>query len=237
MEINPISFTYKGETVLIKPGNVFTKLELISRLNEMKFPVDSSFNKNLLVEIYESAINIDNNKLLIFHRLKKDTDYFRSKYNFQKKIINYENTTNNINSRKYYFGTDNKINNYEDEEDDGDDSLMSNNENSSFCRKILKFINNHKIDIIEKLFYLVLIFSVDAFLKNYAKKNYLLGKIIMPVRNVITPRRLIFGFLLFTVVKYILNMFFYYLFGFGVLTFMYLIFKDKITDFINNIFN
>ena len=64
-----------------------------------------------------------------------------------------------------------------------------------------------------------------------------LGKIIMPVRNVITPRRLIFGFLLFTVVKYILNMFFYYLFGFGVLTFMYLIFKDKITDFINNIFN
>ena len=202
----------------------------------MKFPVDSSFNKNLLVEIYESAINIDNNKLLIFHRLKKDTDYFRSKYNFQKKIINYENTTNNINSRKYYFGTDNKINNYQEEEDD-DDSLMSNNENSSFCRKILKFINNHKIDIIEKLFYLVLIFSVDAFLKNYAKKNYLLGKIIMPVRNVITPRRLIFGFLLITVVKYILNMFFYYLFGFGVLTFMYLIFKDKIKDFINNIFN
>ena len=233
-------FSYKGEKVYIKPGNVLTKVELISRLNEMKFPVDASFNKNLLVDIYESAINADNNKILIFNKLRKDTEYFKSKYNFQRKNINDENKINNLNTKKYFFNsykddTNNK-NYYEVKNDDDDQDSSISSENSSLCRKILKFINNHKIDIIEKVFYLVVIFSFDAFIKNFVKKNYILGKLLMPVRNVVTPKRLILGFLLYSFVKYILNMFFYYLFGFGILTVLYLIFKDKLKDYIANVF-
>ena len=231
---NEYIFNYKGEKVYIKPGNALTKVELITRLNEMKFPVDASFNKNLLVDIYESAINVDKNKVMIFNKLKKDTECYKSMLNLQRKNINNENKINSTNAKKYYINYNNN-NNYEPINDDDQDSSKSS-ENSSLCGKILKFINNHKIDIIEKLFYLVIIFSFDGLLKNFVQKNYILGKIIMPVRNIITPKRLILGFLLYSFVKYILNMFFYYLFGFGILTVIYLIFKDKLKDYIINAF-
>ena len=240
MDIERI-FNYKGENIYIKPGNALSKVELITRLNEMKFPVDASFNKNLLVDIYDSAINADKNKLMIFNKLKKDTECYKSILNLQRKNINNENKINtiNTNTKKYFINSYNDNNNnnyYEDKNDEDDQDSSSSSENSSLCRKILKFINNHRIDIIEKLFYLVVIFSFDAFLKNFVKNNYILGKILTPVRNVVTPKRLVLGFLFYWFVKYILNMFFYYLFGFGILTIIYLIFKDKLKDYILNAF-
>ena len=101
--------------------------------------------------------------------------------------------------------------------------------------KVLSFINAHKMEIIEKLFYLIAIFSLDAFIKDFSKKHYFLGKILTRFTNTITPRRLIAGYLIYYVIHYLLNVFFYYLFGFGILTIIYILFKDKIKEFLFNV--
>ena len=143
MEQKPTFFIYKGETVVVRPGKSFPKLELIKRLNEMKFDVDSSFDKNLLISVYDTALSIDKKKLLIFNELKKDTEYYKSKNNFQKENIKDNNIFNNDNDfrKKYlfkdYFKNDNHLNNYEEEDST---SILSDSYDghSSFCMKILK---------------------------------------------------------------------------------------------------
>ena len=231
----PTLFSYKGESLIILPGNVLNKNELIERLRAMNFlSIDSSYNKDDLVYIYKIAINYDNNKLKIYNKLKKDTEYYYAKMNLQRKN-NYSLNEKKFTLKKYFFGSETKKeiqHNYEDE--DEKDSRTSSG-SSSFCRKVLQFINNHKIDILEKLFYLFIIFSLDIFIKNFAQNHYFLGKIIMRFRNRVNPRRIILGFFLYYIVKYILDSLFYYLFGIGFLGIMYLIFKDKIKDFLFNL--
>ena len=239
MEQKHAYFTYNGETVTILPGTFLTKIELITRLKEMEFlSIDSSYNKNILVVIYEAALNNDKNKVTIFNKLKKDTLYYYSKNNFPRRELIYENpnTILNYNNTKKYtsYGQINQ-NNINDEKDNDSISSMPTSESSSFCIKVLKFINNHKMDIIEKVVYILIIYGIDAFLKGFAKKHFVLGKIVNYFRGVVTPRRLVLGFLVCYIVKYLLNIFFYYLFGFGILTVMFLIFKNKIKEFVFNI--
>ena len=82
------SFSYKGETVNIYPGNVLPKNELIIRLKEINFlSIDSSYEKNHLNYIYDIALNYDINKIKIFNRLKKDTEYFNSRNSLYKRNI------------------------------------------------------------------------------------------------------------------------------------------------------
>ena len=226
------SFSYKGETVNIYPGNVLPKNELIIRLKEINFlSIDFSYEKNHLNYIYDIALNYDINKIKIFNRLKKDTEYFNSRNSLYKRNIfdefrseNTDGFQNNLFSRE--IRKNNNNNNFED------DSYKDNDFSgrSSFCTRVLGFINNHKIDILEKIFYLIIYLSFDAFLKNISKSNFILGKIINSFRSRITPRRAILGFLLYYIIKYILNTLFYYLFGFGILTIIYIIYKDKIKD-------
>ena len=52
------------------------------------------------------------------------------------------------------------------------------------------------------------------------------------IRKIVTPRRLIVLYLIYTVVRYILDTFLYYLFGFGIIGLLFLIFKGKIKDFL-----
>ena len=234
MEKKPTFFTYNGETVIINPGSTLNNNELIERLLKMNFlSINSSYKRNDLIYIYDIALNYDNNKLKIFNKLKRDTEYSNLRRNLQKRNINddSQSTFSNSSTKKYLI--DGEIrnnrtrNNYEDEDNQDTGS-------SSFCGKVLSFINNHKLEILEKIFYLIIIFSFDAFIKNFAKKHFILGKIINRITNRVTPRRIILGFLLFHIVKYILNTLFYYLFGFGFLTIMYIIFKDKIKEFLFN---
>ena len=91
------------------------------------------------------------------------------------------------------------------------------------------------MDIIEKVFYLFLIFGFEAFLENYSRKLYFIGKLLKPVRSTITTKRLILGFLFYTIGKYILDMYLYYLFGIGAFSFLIFILRNKIKDFIINI--
>jgi len=232
MEREPTSFTYRGKTVLIIPGSHFIKKELVSRLKEMNFNLANlSYSKNGLAKIYDITINYDNNKLLIFNKLIKDTQNFKSIYNSHRRhMINdddmeYPNKFND--NKKYKFnGT----------LSDKKEYIISNEDSStsspSLCMKFLTFLNNHKMDILEKAFYLFLIFSYDAFMKNYAKKHFILGKVAKYIRKIISKKRLIIFFLVFYIVKYLLNVFFYYLFGFGVFAIMGFAFQNKIKDFI-----
>jgi hypothetical protein len=234
MEKKPTFFTYNGETVIINPGSTLNNNELIERLLKMNFlSINSSYKRNDLIYIYDIALNYDNNKLKIFNKLKRDTEYSNLRRNLQKRNINEDsqNTFSNSSTKKYLI--DGEIrnnrtrNNYEDEDNQDTGS-------SSFCGKVLSFINNHKLEILEKIFYLIIIFSFDAFIKNFTKKHFILGKIITRITSRVTPRRIVLGFLLYHIIKYILNTLFYYLFGFGFLTIMYIIFKDKIKEFLFN---
>ena len=238
MEKKPTSFTYNGETVIIVPGNYLQKNELINRLNEMSFTsINSSYSKDILITIYEALLNLDKNKILIFNKLKKDTKYYISKNDSQRnEFIENQKKINVFAPRKYTASGEPDVNsNNNDDDNDSMISAMSSSESSSFCRKILSFLNNHKIDIIEKCIYILLIFGFDAFLKNFAQKHFIIGKILNYFRSVVTPKRMILGLLVYYIIKYILDMLLYYLFGFGILTLLFVMFKDKIKDFIFNV--
>ena len=238
MEKKPTSFTYNGETVIIVPGNYLQKNELINRLNEMSFTsINSSYSKDILITIYEALLNLDKNKILIFNKLKKDTKYYISKNDSQRnEFIENPKKINIFAPRKYTASGEPDANsNNNNDDNDSMISAMSSSESSSFCRKILSFLNNHKIDIIEKCIYILLIFGFDAFLKNFAQKHFIIGKILNYFRSVVTPKRMILGLLVYYIIKYILDMLLYYLFGFGILTLLFVMFKDKIKDFIFNV--
>jgi hypothetical protein len=232
MEREPTSFTYQGQTVIIYPGSHFIKKEIVSRLKEMNFNLANlSYSKNDLAKIYDITISYDNNKLLIFNKLIKDTQNFKSIHNsHRRQMINddnmeYPDKFNDI--KKYTF--DGTLNNEKEYNIPNDESFTSS---PSLFMKFLTFLNNHKMDILEKAFYLFLIFSYDSFMKNYAKKHFILGKLAKYIRRIISKKRLMIFFLVFYIVKYLLNVFFYYLFGFGVFAIMAFAFQNKIKDFI-----
>ena len=232
MEREPTSFNYKGQTVIIYPGSHFTKKEIVSRLKEMNFnSANLSYIKKDLAKIYDITISYDNNKLLIFNKLIKDTQYFKLVHNSHRRHmdnddnIEYPNKFNDI--KKYKF--DGTLNNKKEYYIPNDDYHTSS---PSLFMKFLAFLNNHKMDILEKAFYLFLIISYDSFMKSYAKKHFILGKVAKYIRKIISKKRLMIIFLVFYIVKYFLNIFFYYLFGFGVFAIMAFAFQNKIKDFI-----
>ena len=104
MEKKPTFFTYNGETVIINPGSTLNNNELIERLLKMNFlSINSSYKRNDLIYIYDIALNYDNNKLKIFNKLKRDTEYSNLRRNLQKRNINEDsqNTFSNSSTKKY----------------------------------------------------------------------------------------------------------------------------------------
>ena len=238
----PTLFTYKGESLIIIPGSYLRKEDIIMRLKEMNFlSVDLPYNKSDLNNLYDIAIRYDENKLKIVNRLKKDTQLLNSKRKFPINLSNRENQNipMNPNTKKSFCPEENRrdnrfINNNNNDEDNLSE-LSPPNESSSFCTKVLKFIYNHKMDIIEKLFLIFIIYNIDSYIKKFSENHFILGRLLMRIRNIITPKRIIFAFLIYYVLKYILNMFFYYLFGFGILTIVFLLCRDKLNDFLFNV--
>ena len=75
-------YTYLGKTVLLLPGNRFTKNELNSRLIQMDIQYDqSNQTKKYFVNLYENDLKKDVNKQKIFQKLLKDTIYYDSLQN------------------------------------------------------------------------------------------------------------------------------------------------------------
>ena len=230
--MEPIPFTYNNETVLIHPGKRLATNELIVRLNKMKFMVDSSYNRNDLINFYEIALNNKKNRILIFNKLREDTQYFQKFRNSERKNLDgQDHNTTNSNSKIRF--SDPLID--KDTNSNADNAELNSSGSSSLVIKILKFLYNHKMDILEKLVYLIIIIGFDEFMNNFARRHFILGKIINQFRNVVSRKRLILGFLFYCIIKYVLDVLFYYLFGFGALTILFLIFKNKIKDLLINI--
>ena len=233
MENQIRTFTNNNETVVLCSGKDLTKNEIIKRLNEMKFMnADPSMSKEDLECIYEIALKNDYNKILIFNKLRQDTKNYRMKHINPRQYIGGD-VPRTPNPKIIFDHYGSLISKPIQDEQDNDTQNSSNS--PSILRKILSFLNNHKMDILEKVFYLFLIFGFEAFLENYSRKHYFIGKLLKPIRRTITPKRLILGFLFYTIVKYILDVFFYYLFGVGVFAILVLILRNKIKDFIINI--
>ena len=77
------TFIYNNESVIIMSGNQLTNKQLRTRLHQMDIDAINIDSKAQLINLYESFLKDDRNKIKLFEFLKKDTkDYY-----FKKGII------------------------------------------------------------------------------------------------------------------------------------------------------
>jgi len=90
-----------NESIAIMPGSRFTKNELKSLLHEMDIDSSNIQDKNTLVNLYESTLNNNYNKLKILNKLRKDTEIYNSKLGIsQRQSIQASNTNTMSNNSK-----------------------------------------------------------------------------------------------------------------------------------------
>ena len=235
MDKKPIPYDYKGEQLLIYPGHLFQKKELILRLKEMNFAfVDTNYKKQDLVTLYEIATSYKENIEKIIEKIKKDNQYMKLKENLrQNSKIDYDD--NNINNilhnlkRKFLFNDNNSISNLT-EDNDKDNTVNSSNSSSfsisSFFSKLLmKLLSKNKFNIFKLVIMLIFVYGLDYLIPRNFDNLFLIGTLLNKIREAITPKRMILFFLGLYVLAIIVNSMFYLLFGFGVVLVLYLIFK------------
>ena len=235
MDKKPIPYDYKGEQLLIYPGHLFQKKELILRLKEMNFAfVDTNYKKQDLVTLYEIATSYKENIEKIIEKIKKDNQYMKLKENLrQNSKIDYDD--NNINNilhnlkRKFLFNDNNSISNLT-EDNDKDNTVNSSNSSSfsisSFFSKLLmKLLSKNKFNIFKLVIMLIFVYGLDYLIPRNFDNLFLIGTLLNKIREAITPKRMILFFLGIYVLSIIINSMFYLLFGFGVLLVLYLVFK------------
>ncbi len=79
-------FQYKNEIVVLKPGEQFTIRELTARLNLLNIMnkyAGEYQEKSGLKKLYDLALQDDNNKIILFDKLKKDTEFYNKYRNKQ----------------------------------------------------------------------------------------------------------------------------------------------------------
>ena len=235
MDKKPIPYDYKGEQLLIYPGHLFQKKELILRLKEMNFAfVDTNYKKQDLVTLYEIATSYKENIEKIIEKIKKDNQYMKLKENLRQnsKIDYNDNNINNILhnlKRKFLFNDNNSISNLT-EDNDKDNTVNSSNSSSfsisSFFSKLLmKLLSKNKFNIFKLVIMLIFVYGLDYLIPRNFDNLFLIGTLLNKIREAITPKRMILFFLGLYVLAIIVNSMFYLLFGFGVVLVLYLIFK------------
>lgn len=235
MDKKPIPYDYKGEQLLIYPGHLFQKKELILRLKEMNFAfVDTNYKKQDLVTLYEIATSYKENIEKIIEKIKKDNQYMKLKENLRQnsKIDYNDNNINNILhnlKRKFLFNDNNSISNLT-EDNDKDNTVNSSNSSSfsisSFFSKLLmKLLSKNKFNIFKLVIMLIFVYGLDYLIPRNFDNLFLIGTLLNKIREAITPKRMILFFLGLYVLSIIINSMFYLLFGIGVLIVLSLIFK------------
>ena len=235
MDKKPIPYDYKGEQLLIYPGHLFQKKELILRLKEMNFAfVDTNYKKQDLVTLYEIATSYKENIEKIIEKIKKDNQYMKLKENLRQnsKIDYNDNNINNILhnlKRKFLFNDNNSISNLT-EDNDKDNTVNSSNSSSfsisSFFSKLLmKLLSKNKFNIFKLVIMLIFVYGLDYLIPRNFDNLFLIGTLLNKIREAITPKRMILFFLGLYVLAIIVNSMFYLLFGIGVLIVLSLIFK------------
>ena len=235
MDKKPIPYDYKGEQLLIYPGHLFQKKELILRLKEMNFAfVDTNYKKQDLVTLYEIATSYKENIEKIIEKIKKDNQYMKLKENLRQnsKIDYNDNNINNILhnlKRKFLFNDNNSISNLT-EDNDKDNTVNSSTSSSfsisSFFSKLLmKLLSKNKFNIFKLVIMLIFVYGLDYLIPRNFDNLFLIGTLLNKIREAITPKRMILFFLGLYVLSIIINSMFYLLFGIGVLIVLSLIFK------------
>ena len=235
MDKKPIPYDYKGEQLLIYPGHLFQKKELILRLKEMNFAfVDTNYKKQDLVTLYEIATSYKENIEKIIEKIKKDNQYMKLKENLrQNSKIDYDD--NNINNilhnlkRKFLFNDNNSISNLS-EGNDKDNTENSGNSSSFsisafFSKLLMKLLSKNKFNIFKLVIMLIFVYGLDYLIPRNFDNLFLIGTLLNKIREAITPKRMILFFLGIYVLSIIINSMFYLLFGIGVLIVLSLIFK------------
>ena len=235
MDKKPIPYDYKGEQLLIYPGHLFQKKELILRLKEMNFAfVDTNYKKQDLVTLYEIATSYKENIEKIIEKIKKDNQYMKLKENLrQNSKIDYDD--NNINNilhnlkRKFLFNDNNSISNLS-EGNDKDNTENSGNSSSFsisafFSKLLMKLLSKNKFNIFKLVIMLIFVYGLDYLIPRNFDNLFLIGTLLNKIREAITPKRMILFFLGLYVLAIIVNSMFYLLFGFGLLLVLYLVFK------------
>lgn len=116
MESKYSSFKYNGEPITIIPGCYFSKNDLKNRLHLMGIECNNIQDKNTLINLYESSLKDNKNKIKVISQLKKDTENlnvrksmslrqsvpsnFNSFNNSQNKMANISCEVNPFNSRE-----------------------------------------------------------------------------------------------------------------------------------------
>ena len=235
MDKKPIPYDYKGEQLLIYPGHLFQKKELILRLKEMNFAfVDTNYKKQDLVTLYEIATSYKENIEKIIEKIKKDNQYMKLKENLRQnsKIDYNDNNINNILhnlKRKFLFNDNNSISNLS-EGNDKDNTENSGNSSSFsisafFSKLLMKLLSKNKFNIFKLVIMLIFVYGLDYLIPRNFDNLFLIGTLLNKIREAITPKRMILFFLGLYVLAIIVNSMFYLLFGIGVLIVLSLIFK------------
>jgi len=235
MDKKPIPYDYKGEQLLIYPGHLFQKKELILRLKEMNFAfVDTNYKKQDLVTLYEIATSYKENIEKIIEKIKKDNQYMKLKENLRQnsKIDYNDNNINNILhnlKRKFLFNDNNSISNLS-EGNDKDNTENSGNSSSFsisafFSKLLMKLLSKNKFNIFKLVIMLIFVYGLDYLIPRNFDNLFLIGTLLNKIREAITPKRMILFFLGIYVLSIIINSMFYLLFGIGVLIVLSLIFK------------
>lgn len=89
-------YNLNNETIVILPGSRFTKNELISRLHEINIDIGNYKNKKEIESLYDLNLMDDKNKFLLLNKLRKDTEYFKSKLEISQRQSIFESNANTI---------------------------------------------------------------------------------------------------------------------------------------------
>ena len=234
MDKKPIPYDYKGEQLLIYPGHLFQKKELILRLKEMNFAfVDTNYKKQDLVTLYEIATSYKENIEKIIEKIKKDNQYMKLKENLRQnsKIDYNDNNINNILhnlKRKFLFNDNNSISNLS-EGNDKDNTENSGNSSSFsisafFSKLLMKLLSKNKFNIFKLVIMLIFVYGLDYLIPRNFDNLFLIGTLLNKIREAITPKRMILFFLGLYVLAIIVNSMFYFLIG--LLKYYFILFKN-----------
>ena len=217
-------FTNNNETVVLFTGKDIPKKEIIKRLYEMQINnVDPYKNKEDLENMYDIALQNNYNKMLIFNKLRQDTEYYyrKNQINLRKYIDGKAHHTTNT---KIMFNQNEPLIDKQNKNTQGNDTQNSSN-SPSILRKILSYIDNNKMNILKYVLFLYLVFGFEASLENVSRNSFLIREILKGIRSSITPRELILGFIFYIILNYIMGIY-YFILRALVFAFMILIYRS-----------
>ena len=230
-------YNYKGEQLLIYPGHLFQKKELILRLKEMNFAfVDTNYKKQDLITLYEIATSYKENIEKIIEKIKKDNQYMKLKENLRQnnKIDYNDNNINNIIhnlKRKFLFNDNSSASNYTEDNENKDNTVNSSSSSSFsissfFSKMLMKLLSKNKFNIIKLVIMLIFVYGLDYLIPRNFDNLFLIGTLLNKIREAITPKRMMIFFLGLYILAFIVNSLYYLLFGFGVFLVLYFIIKS-----------